>query len=174
MPTHLELPDSDGKPIDNIYQPGKYELLNAVCPVLDQLHSGGQYLTAANAGIYWQFTDPPWDGCKAPDCFYVPNVPPMLDGVRRRSYVLWQELIAPTLIIELVSGDGREERDATPMKGKFWVSERAIRAANYLIFDPETGESEKFTLEGNRYRRVRADAKGRLAMPPMGVEVGSR
>ncbi len=40
-------------------------------------------------------TDPPERGAEAPDWFYVPNVPPLLDGQMRRSYVIWKEIIAP-------------------------------------------------------------------------------
>jgi hypothetical protein len=50
----------------------------------------------------------------------VPNVPPTLDGAIRRSYVLWREFIAPLIILEFVSGDGREERDQTPWAEIFW------------------------------------------------------
>ena len=35
------------------------------------------------------------DGCRAPDWYYVPGVPPMLEGRMRRSYVRWQEIVAP-------------------------------------------------------------------------------
>ena len=41
----------------------------------------------------------------------------------------------PVLMIEFVSGDGREERDTTPNSGKFWVYERGIRAAYYAIYE---------------------------------------
>lgn len=71
----------------------------------------------------------------APDWFYVPHVPPLLNGVFRRSYVLWQEIVAPLIAIEFVSGSGAEERDATPYQGKFWIYEQAIRIPFYAIFD---------------------------------------
>ncbi|WP_026087708.1 Uma2 family endonuclease, partial [Chlorogloeopsis fritschii] len=77
-------------------------------------------------GIYWRLTDPPEKGAEAPDWFYVPNVPPLLDGQTRRSYVLWREYIAPLIVLEFVSGDGSEERDKTPWTGKFWIYEQVI------------------------------------------------
>jgi hypothetical protein len=42
-------------------------------------------------------TDPPEKGVEAPDWFYMANVPPMLDGEVRRSYVLWKEIATSTL-----------------------------------------------------------------------------
>ena len=78
----------------------------------------------------------PERGSEAPDWFLVLDVPPLLDGRFRRSYVLWQESVHPLLVIEYVSGDGSEERDTTPYKGKFWVYEQAIAAPYYAIFEP--------------------------------------
>jgi hypothetical protein len=57
-------------------------------------------------------TNPPEKGAEAPDWFYVPNVPPLVDGEVRRSYVLWKEYVTPLIVLEFVSGDGREERDS--------------------------------------------------------------
>ncbi len=49
-------------------------------------------------------TDPPKKGAEAPDWFYMPNVPPLLGGQIRRSYMLWQEVIPPLIALEFVSG----------------------------------------------------------------------
>ena len=47
---------------------------------------------------------------------------------------MWKEILAPTIAIEFVSGDGSEERDSTSpflnpeaKAGQFWVYEQAIR-----------------------------------------------
>ena len=79
-----------------------------------QRHPDSQYCIGQDSGIYWRLTDPPEKGAEAPDWCYIPNVPPALDGQMRRSYVLWQEYVAPLIAIEFVSGNGREERDRTP------------------------------------------------------------
>ena len=42
------------------------------------------------------------------------QVPRLLDGQMRRSYVLWIEGATPLVVLEYVSGDGIEERDRTP------------------------------------------------------------
>ncbi|MCU0552483.1 MAG: Uma2 family endonuclease [Leptolyngbya sp. Prado105] len=113
-----------------IAHPQSLLLTSSIRPVLDRLHPDGQYAIGQDCGIYWRLTDPPEKGAEAPDWFYVPNVPPLLNAQVRRSYVLWKEIVAPLIAIEFVSGDGAEERDSTSpftsddsKAGKFWVYE---------------------------------------------------
>ncbi|NER04711.1 MAG: Uma2 family endonuclease, partial [Okeania sp. SIO3C4] len=82
---------------------------------LQRIHPDGQYAIGQDCGIYWRETDPPEQGAVCPDWFYVPNVPPLLDGQYRRSYVLPREKVPPFIALELASGDGSEERDKTPL-----------------------------------------------------------
>lgn len=56
----------------------------------------------------------------------------------RRSYVMWQELMPPLIILEFLSGNGSEERDRTPRQGKLWIYERIIRPAFYGIYEVKT------------------------------------
>jgi Uma2 family endonuclease len=116
-------------------------------------------------------TKPPERGCRAPDWFYVANVPRLLDGFLRKSYVLWQESVAPPLVIEYVSGDGSEERDDTPYEGKFWVYEQAIKVPYYLIWHPNEERLEAFELRGTKYRRMKAN-DGRFHVPSLRVDFG--
>ena len=97
----------------------------------------------------------------------------MLDGTFRRSYVLWQELVPPLVIMEYASGDGSKERDPTPTTGKFWIYERAIGAKYYAIFEIESGALELYRLDEHaRYAPVPPNEAGRLPIPPLGVELG--
>lgn len=175
--TDKDLPETDGKPVESFAQPPQAMLLtSAIRPVLDRLHRDGTYLIGADSGIYWERTDPPLDGCKAPDWFYVPGVPQGRpeDGDYRRSYVLWNERVPPYLVIEFVSGDGAEERDATPGTGKFWVYEQGIRAECYAIFDPlrDGGHLEVFERVRGRYRRMRPNDHGHFELSEIGVALG--
>src|SRR5262245_37144219 len=129
LPDHTQLPDKDGTFVRNFQEnPQSTLLTGCMRPRLHQLHPDGQFCIGCDSGIYWRHTQPPLDGCKAPDWFYVPGVPPMLGGQFRQSYVLWQEAVRPLLIVEYASGDGSEERDATPYRGKFWLYEQALAA----------------------------------------------
>ncbi len=116
FPDHTQLPESDGTFVKNFQQhPQSILLTDSITPVLERLHPDGQYAIGQDCGIYWRETDPPEKGAEAPDWFYVPGVPPRLDGQIRRSYVLWREFITPVIALEFASDDGSEERDQTPL-----------------------------------------------------------
>ncbi len=116
LPDHLELPEENGEFVQNFRElPQSLLLSSAIWPILESIHPDRHFAVGQDSGIYWRLTNPPERGAVAPDWFYVPGVPPDLDGHYRRSYVLWKEHISPAVIIEYASGDGREERDRTPL-----------------------------------------------------------
>jgi Uma2 family endonuclease len=176
LPDHTQLPESDGTFVKNFQEhPQSLLLTDAIQPVLEQLHPDGQYCIGQDSGIYWRLAEPPEPlerGAESPDWFYVPDVPPILNGAYRRSYVLWQEMIAPLIVLEFVSGDGSEERDRTPRKGKFWVYERVIRPAYYGIYEVELSRIEVYELVGGRYHLMEPNTHGHFLIEPMGVALG--
>lgn len=176
LPDHTQLPDSDGTFVKNHQEhPQSIILTDSILPHLQQQYPDGQYCIGQDSGIYWriaQSPEPPERGAEAPDWFLVPNVPPTLNGQLRRSYVLWQEHIAPLIIIEFVSGDGSEERDRTPFSGKFWVYEQAIRPAFYAIYEVRRPSVEVYHLIENRFELIAANSRGNYPIPPLGVELG--
>jgi len=173
LPDHTQLPETDGSIVQNFQElPQSILLTQSIWQTLENLHPDQQFCVGQDSGIYWQITDPPLNGCKAPDWYYVANVPPMLDGQIRRSYVLWQELIAPTIAIEFVSGNGSEERDRTPFAGKFWVYEQAIRIPFYAIYEVKKASVEVYHLIEGRYQIMSANEHGRYPISSMGVELG--
>src|SRR6516165_1824628 len=114
LPGHLELPEENGESKENFRElPQNILLSQSLWPILMLRHPDRQFALGHDCGIYWTLTDPPERGAVCPDWFYVPGVPPELDGHYRRSYVLWKELIAPAVIIEYASDDGAKERDQT-------------------------------------------------------------
>jgi Uma2 family endonuclease len=173
-PTHLDLPETDGKPVENAFEHPQSALLSDVLlPVLNRLHPNDNYFVGADTGIYWRHTKPdPLTGCKSPDWYYVPNVPRTLDGILRRSYVLWVEGVRPLIVIEYVSGTGADERDETPFTGKFWVYERGICAINYALWDQPQNRLEVYELVRGRYQLRTPDAHGRFWIPEMEVSLG--
>jgi Uma2 family endonuclease len=180
LPDHKQLPESDGTFVKNFQEhPQSLLLTSSIAPILDTIHPDGRYAIGQDCGIYWRLADPPERGAEAPDWFYVPDVPPLLNGERRRSYVMWKEIVAPLIAIEFVSGDGSEERDTTSpfaaegaKAGKFWVYERAIRIPFYAIYEVEKAAVEVYELVGNRYQRSLPTAEGRYPVPELGVELG--
>jgi Uma2 family endonuclease len=152
-------------------------ITSSIAPVLEKLHPNGRYCIGQDSGIYWRLIEPPEKGAEAPDWFYVPNVSPLVDGEYRRSYVLWKEFVAPLIAIEFVSGNGTEERDATPPSekekaGKFWVYEQAIRIPFYAIFDAWRDNLEVYHLVDGRYVKMHPNDREHFAITPMGVELG--
>lgn len=173
LPTHLDLPSEDGTFVKNMREhPQSILITESILPVLRRRHPGERFAIGQDTGIYWRLTDPPLRGVKAADWFYVPDVPPTLDGEYRRSYVLWQEVIPPHIILEFSSDNGAEELDETPWTGKFWIYERVIRPALYAIFIVTTGELHVFHQVDNRFERMAPNASGRFPVPGLDVELG--
>ncbi len=183
LPNHTQLPESDGTFVKNFQEhPQSILLTDSIGSLLKQIHPDGQYAIGQDCGIYWRQTNPPERGAEAPDWFYVPNVPPMLNGKIRRSYVLWQELRPPLIAIELASGNGTEERDKTPLSfseegkrtkpGKFWVYEQMIRIPYYGIYEITTGKLAVYHLQDLSYEQLIPNERGHYPIPPLGVELG--
>jgi Uma2 family endonuclease len=177
LPDHTQLPETDGTFVKNFQEHPQSVLLTvSIRPLLQRRRADGQFAIGQDSGIYWNLTaalsDQPVRGAVSPDWFYVEGVPPLLNGAFRRSYVMWQEIIAPLVVLEFVSGDGSEERDRTPITGKFWVYEQAIRPAFYGIYEVEKAAVEVYRLIENRYELLPANERGHFSITPLGVELG--
>ncbi len=175
-PDHTQLPDANGTFVKNFQEhPQSILLTTSIRPILENLHPDGQYCIGQDCGIYWRLPETPEPlekGAVSPDWFYVANVPPTLNGQMRRSYVMWKELIAPFIILEFVSGDGREERDVTPYQGKFWVYERIIRPAFYGIYEVTKSRLEVYRHVEDQFQLMSPNERGNYPIPPLGIEVG--
>ena len=172
-PDHTQLPCEDGTFVKNFQEhPQSILLTTSIRPVLDRLHPDGQYDIGQDSGIYWKIADPPLNGVEAPDWFYVPNIPPTLNGEMRRSYVLWQEQVSPAIVLEFVSGSDVQERDTTPEKGKFWIYENRIRAAYYGIYEVRRERVEVYRLVGDRYHLIPPNERGHFPIEILGIELG--
>ncbi|AFZ05335.1 protein of unknown function DUF820 [Oscillatoria nigro-viridis PCC 7112] len=191
FPDHTQLPDSDGTFVKNFQEhPQSLILTDSIGQILQQRHPDGQYAIGQDCGIYWRETEPPEKGAEAPDWFYVPNVPPNIDGQIRRSYVLWREHIAPLIALEFASGNGDEERDSlrdsfasrTPLSrsdegmvtkpGKFWVYERVMRIPYYGIYQVNNGRLEVYRLIDGFYQLLELNQRGHFPIAPLGLELG--
>jgi hypothetical protein len=85
---------------------------------------------------------------------------------------MWQEKKPPLILLEYVSRSGGEERDRTPLIGKFWIYEQRVRAPYYGIFEPERGHLDMHRLVKGRYRLQRPNSRGHYLIKPLGVELG--
>ena len=173
LPTHKDLPDKDGAFVRNTQEPYQSALLEeSLQPVLRRLHPEGDYFIGMDTGLYWRIIEPPLRGCKAPDWFLVRGAPHLLDGEMRRSYVLWQEHIAPLIILEYATDGTAQELDRTPWEGKFWVYEQMVHPPFYGIFEWDMGRLEMFHLTEGGLAPMPANEHGRYPIAPLGVELG--
>ncbi|MEG4998370.1 Uma2 family endonuclease [Microcoleus sp. B4-D4] len=183
FPDHTQLPESDGNFVKNFQEhPQSLILTDSIGLILQERHPDGQYAIGQDCGIYWRETEPPEKGAEAPDWFYVPNVPPNIDGQIRRSYVLWREHIAPLIALEFASGNGDEERNRTPLSrtdegvltkpGKFWVYEQVMRIPYYGIYEINSGQLEVYRLIDGYYQLLELNERGHFPIAPLGVELG--
>jgi Uma2 family endonuclease len=172
LPDHNTLPfKDDAVSSDFSEHPQSWLLSSCLAPLLERLHPDN-YSIGQDSFIYWEATNPPTLGAKAPDWFLILGVPTLLQRQFRKSYVLWQEHVRPLLVIEFVSGDGFVEHDTTPRTGKFWVYEQGIGARYYAIWDREGERLEVFELVQGRYQPMTANARGHFAIEPLAMELG--
>ena len=157
LPTMYDLPSEDpeepGLPDEfHYFQPQL--LRETFCP---PGYDPDRYFVAMDLNLYYDVQHT--NRYKRPDWFAV------LDHTRfyeerdlRLSYVIWQEQVAPYLVVELLSpgtekedlGQMRRDPDGTP--GKWEVYERYLQVPYYVVFSRYTDELHYFVLEGGRYQ----------------------
>ena len=103
---------------------------------------------------------------RGPDVFVVVGA----EKKERLSWVLWEELRLPDVVIELTSPSTREE-DYGRKKD---VYERVWKTAVYVIYDPATHQLDAWVLEGGRYVPARRDARGDVEVAILGLSLGLR
>ncbi len=177
-PTEAELPCNEDNFVRNYHESPQSSLItDCLSPLLQQRHPNGDFSVGHDVGIYWRLPregEVPQRGAICPDWFYVPGVSQMVEGERRmkRSYVMWYEVISPLIVLEFVSGNGSEERDYTPHKGKFWIYEQAVKAVFYGIAEINPTKFELYHLVDGRYQLVQANERGHFPIETLGIEFG--
>ena len=78
----------------------------------------------------------------------------------------------PLIALEFISGSGAEERDQTPVKGKFWVYERAIQIPFYGIYEVTKAQVEVYQLVNGRYQKMLPNSRGHYPIALLKVELG--
>lgn len=130
----------------------------------------------ADINLYYDLRHPNW--YKRPDWFAVVGVSRLYEGHDLRlSYVLWQELVSPFVVVELLS-PGTEQEDlgrTVAQKGKppikWQVYEQILRVPYYIVFSRYTNELRVFRLVGGAYEPAQL-TEGRLLIPQLGLSLG--
>jgi hypothetical protein len=95
----------------------------------------------------------------------------------RLSYVIWQEKISPSAIVELLSpGTEKEDlgattRDRNEPPTKWEVYEQILQVPYYVVFNRGQDQFQAFHLQAGKYQQLPlVDAK--IAMPELGLSLG--
>ncbi len=184
LPTMYDLPSEDPE------EPGLPDEFHALQP---QLLSRSLQLTdytrqeifsALDMNLYYDPEHTSW--YKRPDWFLVVGVSRLYQGHdSRSSYVLWDEQVAPIVVVEFLS-PGTESEDlgrfavkpprSKPGKPpcKFDVYEQIIKVQNYVVYDEVTQRLRYFRLVNGRYQEQPIAAQNpRLWIPELGIGLGT-
>ena len=105
LPSAEELPDSDDTPVDNQLQHLIPGLLEAILAIIWSERMDWYF--GVDMGIYYDPQQP--TDVIVPDGFLSIGVPRIIDSDLRLSYVLWDEQVIPTMVLEVVSQTRRGE-----------------------------------------------------------------
>jgi Uma2 family endonuclease len=131
---------------------------------------------AADLNVYYDPKHTQW--YKRPDWFAVLGVSRLYQGRDLRlSYVIWQEGVDPSVVVELISpGTEREDlgeslREVNQPPTKWEVYERILRIPYYIVFDRYTDELKVFQNIAGRYHLM-AITDNRVWLPELGLGIG--
>ena len=153
-PEELGLPDEFHK-----FQP---QLLRETCFPTTVLSE--QVFIGTDLNLYYDSRHPGWH--KRPDWFLVLGVERATQQSELRwSYVIWQEMETPFLVVELLSpgteaedlGQTLREVDRPPTKWQIY--EQALRIPYYAIFDRYENDFKLYQLVGTQYQPLTLDGQ---------------
>lgn len=129
----------------------------------------------ADINLYYDLRHLNW--YKRPDWFAVVGVSRLYEGRDlRNSYVMWQELVSPFVVVELLSPGtededlGRTVRQLGKPPTKWQVYEQILRVPYYFVFSRYTNELQAFRLVGGEYESVEVGEEG-LLIPHLGLRL---
>jgi Uma2 family endonuclease len=162
LPTMYDLPSEN---LEEIGLPDEFhdfqpKLLRETCqPAAENFFIG------ADLNLYYDVKQTSW--YKRPDWFLVLGAPASQsqDGLRL-SYVMWQEGVAPFLMVELLSPGteaedlGQTLRVVGKPPTKWQVYEQILRVPYYALYDRYSNRFRMFCLQGARYVELTVSGQG--------------
>ncbi len=159
MPTMYDLPSEllgeSGLPDE--FHCIQASLLSETCQPPN--YSSEEILRASDLNLYYDPRHPLW--YKRPDWYMVLGVPSATQQQDLRlSYVIWQEGVAPFLVVELLSPSTEQEdlgktlREVNQPPTKWEVYERILRVPYYVVYDRYNNNLRAFQLIGTRYEAI--------------------
>ena len=172
LPTMYDLPSEEESGLPDEYHLLQSELCTAT--FLPDL-SPEQVFVASDLNLYYDSNHTQW--YKRPDWFAVVGVDRLYQRRSLRlSYVIWQEKVAPRVVIEFLSPSTRnEDLGRSKPKGKqptkWEVYEQILRIPYYIVLDGITKELFPFHLTKNGYRTLEIN-KSKVWLPTLNIGLG--
>lgn len=155
-------PESDGKPMAET-DVHRSLLTDLVFTLETHFQSEPDVYVSGNLLVYYVKNNPA--KCFAPDVFFVRGVP----KGQRRIYKLWEEGVAPQIVIELTSRKTWKEDLQTK-----WRLYEELGVQEYFIFDPEYDYLDEslvgYRLENGKYAELEVK-DGRVKSEVLGLEL---
>lgn len=165
LPPSETLPTMYDLPSESAEEPGLPDLFHLSQPrlldetLLSPTYPTDQRFTASDLNLYYDARHSLW--YKRPDWFLVLGIAPASNQTELRlSYVMWQETMAPFLVIELLSPGTADEdlgktlRDVNRPPTKWQVYEQILRVPYYAVFDRYESQFQLFGMRGMRYEEL--------------------
>jgi Uma2 family endonuclease len=157
LPTMYDLPSEDPQEsgLPDQFHEFQPRLLRETCQpnITDEIFVG------VDLNLYYDSRHTNW--YKRPDWFLVLGVEQGQHQTDLRlSYVIWQEAVAPFLVVELLSPGteaedlGQSLREFTQPPSKWQVYQEILRVPYYVVFDRYSNRFRLFRLSGFQYQEV--------------------
>ncbi|MGK7873493.1 MAG: Uma2 family endonuclease [Xenococcaceae cyanobacterium] len=176
LPTMYELPSEDPE------EPGLPDEFHTLQPqILSFTFRPANYpperlFSGSDMNLYYDVHHQKW--YKRPDWFGVVGVPRLYEQKDLRlSYVIWQEGVSPSVVVELLSPGtekedlGKSEREANQPPTKWEVYEQILRVPYYIVFNRYNNQLRAFTLTSSRYQELNLN-EPRVWMPLLELGLG--
>jgi Uma2 family endonuclease len=162
LPTMYDLPSESAEEMGlpdefHDFQP---KLLRETCQPAE-----ADFFVGADLNLYYDVKHTNW--YKRPDWFVVLGVPAsQSQNELRWSYVMWQEGVAPFLMVELLSPGteaedlGQTLRVVGKPPTKWQVYEQILRVPYYVLYDRYSNQFRLFCLQGSRYVELTVSGQG--------------
>ena len=164
LPGQQELPCEDRAPMETERHRAQYTQL--IDTLKHALRDRDDVYVSGNMFVYFSPRQLRNELFRGPDVFVVLGA----EKKERLSWVLWEELRLPDVVIELTSPSTRDEDYGT----KKDVYERVWKTAVYVIYDPITHQLDAWRLDGGRYVPATRTPEGDIEVSVLGMRLGLR
>lgn len=164
LPGQHELPYEDGEPMES--ERHLVQCAHLIGSLAGATRDRPDLYVNGNMFVYFSPRQLKNEFFRGPDVFVVVGT----EKKERLSWVLWEEMRLPDVVIELTSPSTRAE-DYGPKKD---VYERVWKTALYAIYDPATHALDAWELDGGRYVPATRTPEGDVMVHVIGMRLGVR